>query len=140
MNIVLHRVKGVAMPTPEPRITRSVDASAWSPPLPEASGFDHLVVETPVVLVRVLIESDLLPQPFGVERPSFLESGVVRLLAERRQLRKLLRDGDLHVMARNALVIRGRLVVDRQLIREVVSVHEHVTRTRPVGRALVVVG
>ena len=26
------------MPTP---------ASAWSPPLPEASGFDHLVVETP---------------------------------------------------------------------------------------------
>lgn len=34
------------MPTPEPRITRSVDASAWSPPLPEASGFDHLVVET----------------------------------------------------------------------------------------------
>jgi pimeloyl-ACP methyl ester carboxylesterase len=47
MNIVLHRVKGVAMPTPEPRITRSVDASAWSPPLPEASGFDHLVVETP---------------------------------------------------------------------------------------------
>ena len=35
------------MPTPEPRITRSVDASAWSPPLPEASGFDHLVVETP---------------------------------------------------------------------------------------------
>jgi len=35
------------MATPEPRITRSVDASAWSPPLPEASGFDHLVVETP---------------------------------------------------------------------------------------------
>jgi len=35
------------MSTPEPRITCSVDASAWSPPLPEASGFDHLVVETP---------------------------------------------------------------------------------------------
>lgn len=34
------------MPTPEPRITRSIDASAWSPPLPEAPGFDHLVVET----------------------------------------------------------------------------------------------
>jgi hypothetical protein len=25
----------------------SMPASAWSPPLPEASGFDHLVVETP---------------------------------------------------------------------------------------------
>lgn len=35
------------MATPEPRITRSGDAAAWSPPLPEASGFDHLVVETP---------------------------------------------------------------------------------------------
>ncbi|MGB8379851.1 MAG: alpha/beta hydrolase [Dermatophilaceae bacterium] len=35
------------MSTPEPRITRSVDASAWSPPLPEAAGFDHLVVATP---------------------------------------------------------------------------------------------
>ena len=35
------------MATPEPRSTGSADASAWSPPLPEASGFDHLVVETP---------------------------------------------------------------------------------------------
>lgn len=34
------------MSTPEPRIT-SVDDSVWSPPLPEAPGFDHLVVETP---------------------------------------------------------------------------------------------
>ena len=29
------------------RATRSVDASAWSPPLPEAPGFDHLVVHGP---------------------------------------------------------------------------------------------
>jgi pimeloyl-ACP methyl ester carboxylesterase len=35
------------MAAPEPRITRSVDAATWSPPLPEAAGFDHLVVETP---------------------------------------------------------------------------------------------
>ncbi len=35
------------MPTPEPRITHSVDASAWSPQLPAAPGFEHLVVETP---------------------------------------------------------------------------------------------
>lgn len=46
MNIVFLRTEGVAMPTPEPRITRPLDASDWSPPLPEASGFDHLVVET----------------------------------------------------------------------------------------------
>ena len=35
------------MDTPEPGLGRSLDASAWSPPLPEASGFDHLAVETP---------------------------------------------------------------------------------------------
>ena len=35
------------MATPEPRITRPVDTAAWSPPLPEAPGFDHLVVQTP---------------------------------------------------------------------------------------------
>lgn len=53
MNIVVHRVKGVVMATREPRITRSVDPSAWSPPLPEASGFDHLVVETPGLRTHV---------------------------------------------------------------------------------------
>jgi pimeloyl-ACP methyl ester carboxylesterase len=41
------------MPTPEPRITRSVDASAWYPPLPEASGFQHLVIETPGLRTHV---------------------------------------------------------------------------------------
>ncbi|WP_265522447.1 alpha/beta fold hydrolase [Oerskovia flava] len=35
------------MTTPEPRTTGSVGPQAWSPPLPEAAGFDHLVVETP---------------------------------------------------------------------------------------------
>lgn len=35
------------MDTPEPRIIGSVERSAWSPPLPEAPGFDHLVVQTP---------------------------------------------------------------------------------------------
>jgi pimeloyl-ACP methyl ester carboxylesterase len=47
MKIVVHRSKEAAMATPEPRIIRSVDASDWSPPLPEASGFQHFVVETP---------------------------------------------------------------------------------------------
>ncbi len=37
----------------KPRITRSVDPSAWSPPLPEAPGFDHLVVETPGLRTHV---------------------------------------------------------------------------------------
>ena len=40
------------MATPEPQIT-AVDASAWSPPLPEAPGFDHLVVEAPGLRTHV---------------------------------------------------------------------------------------
>ena len=41
------------MDTPEPRLTRSIDASHWSPPLPEASGFEHLVIETPGLRTHV---------------------------------------------------------------------------------------
>jgi pimeloyl-ACP methyl ester carboxylesterase len=41
------------MPAPVPRVTRPVDASVWSPPLPEAPGFDHLVVETPGLRTHV---------------------------------------------------------------------------------------
>ena len=35
------------MATPEPGTTPPTDASVWSPPLPEAAGFEHLLVETP---------------------------------------------------------------------------------------------
>lgn len=35
------------MTTPETRSIRPVAPSGWSPPLPEASGFEHLVVDTP---------------------------------------------------------------------------------------------
>ncbi len=35
------------MATPESRLTGSPGAGAWSPPLPEVPGFEHLVVETP---------------------------------------------------------------------------------------------
>jgi pimeloyl-ACP methyl ester carboxylesterase len=46
------------MPAPEPRTTRSADPSAWSPPLPEASGFHHLVVETPGLRTHVAVVGD----------------------------------------------------------------------------------
>src|SRR5581483_9981806 len=44
INIVLHLTEGVVMATP---------TAAWSPPLPEASDFDHLVVETPGLRTHV---------------------------------------------------------------------------------------
>ncbi|WP_454730016.1 alpha/beta fold hydrolase [Cellulosimicrobium protaetiae] len=41
------------MTTPQPRSTRPAGAPAWSPPLPDAPGFDHLVVETPGLRTHV---------------------------------------------------------------------------------------
>ena len=43
------------MTTHKPRTTHSVDARDWSPPLPEAPGFDHLVVETPGLRTHVAV-------------------------------------------------------------------------------------
>jgi pimeloyl-ACP methyl ester carboxylesterase len=43
------------MTTPEPHTYRSADASAWSPPLPEAPGFEHRVVQTPGLRSHVAI-------------------------------------------------------------------------------------
>ncbi|MEI5583745.1 MULTISPECIES: alpha/beta fold hydrolase [unclassified Agromyces] len=40
------------MTSPEPHIT-PIDVAAWSPPLPEAPGFDHLVVATPGLRTHV---------------------------------------------------------------------------------------
>jgi pimeloyl-ACP methyl ester carboxylesterase len=48
------------MATPEPRINRSGDAS-WSPPLPEASGFDHFVVGTPGLRTHVAVIGEGVP-------------------------------------------------------------------------------
>ena len=49
------RQSGVAMDTPEPRTNRSEDTTTWSPPLPAADGFDHLVVETPGLRTHVAV-------------------------------------------------------------------------------------
>jgi pimeloyl-ACP methyl ester carboxylesterase len=47
MNVVVHCTKEVAVATPEPGSTGSVEAPSWSPPLPDAPGFEHLIIETP---------------------------------------------------------------------------------------------
>ena len=43
------------MTKPEPRAARSGNDADWSPPLPEASGFDHVVVQTPGLQTHVAI-------------------------------------------------------------------------------------
>lgn len=41
------------MTAPQPRTTRSGDVQDWSPPLPAAAGFGHLLVETPGLRTHV---------------------------------------------------------------------------------------
>ena len=41
------------MDTPEPHSTESDATTAWSPPLPEAAGFDHFLVDTPGLSTHV---------------------------------------------------------------------------------------
>jgi pimeloyl-ACP methyl ester carboxylesterase len=43
------------MNTPEPRSDRSADTTSWSPRLPAADGFEHLVVETPGLRTHVAV-------------------------------------------------------------------------------------
>ena len=43
------------MPALEPHFPPTVDPSGWSPPLPEAAGFRHLVVETPGLRTHVAV-------------------------------------------------------------------------------------
>ena len=56
------------MSTPEPSVTRLAYTSSWSPSLPEAPGFEHLVVETPGLRTHVAVigegESALLLHGF----------------------------------------------------------------------------
>jgi pimeloyl-ACP methyl ester carboxylesterase len=46
------------MDMPEPYTNRSEDTTTWSPPLPAADGFDHLVVETPGLRNHVAVVGD----------------------------------------------------------------------------------
>lgn len=46
------------MTTPEPRAVRSLDPGAWSPPLPDAPGFEHLLVPTPGLQTHVAVIGD----------------------------------------------------------------------------------
>ena len=102
----------------------------------EADGAQHLVLQAAVVVPRILIEADLLAEALGVERPSLDVRGEVEeMLAELGDAGQLLGDGDLHVMAGHALVVRGRLHRDRLARLRLARVHLDAAGTRAVGRA-----
>ena len=87
-------------------------------------GIDHqpdgaflVSFQPPVVRVRVLVESDIFPEPLGVERPSFGECGVERELAELGNAGLLLGNRNLHVMAGKAFVVGGRFHFEKIPLR-----------------------
>src|SRR4051812_21365764 len=105
----------------------------------QADGAQHLVLQTSVIAVWVLIEADLFAEPFGIKRPTFLIGGVSTLLTKWRQRRQFLRDGNLHVVAGDALVISRRFIRDQQTLLPLAGLHHDVSRARTIRRSLVVV-
>ena len=84
----------------------------------EADRAPHVGFEAAVVGVGVLVEADLLAEPLGVERPAFGERRVVALPAELGQAGELLANGDLQMMAGDALVVRDGLHIRERAIRK----------------------
>ena len=98
----------------------------------------HLIGKPPVVRIGILIKADILAELFGVQRPALDVRCVAGLLAEGRKTGQRLRNGDLHVVPRNALVVRGGLHVDQRAVLEIVGVDVNDSRTRAVGGAPIV--
>ena len=71
----------------------------------EASGAPELVGETAEVLIGIGEQAHLLAQALGIERPAFAEGRQVEQALEHRCAFTLLGQGQLEVVAGNALVI-----------------------------------
>lgn len=100
----------------------------------------HFVDESPEVVVGILEEAHLDPEPLGVERPPFDERGGASFAPEERLLAELLRERDLQVMAGNGLVQGERdHFVDRPRL-ERVGVRKEESRRPTRERAGLVVG
>ena len=105
----------------------------------QADGAEEFAREAAVVADRVLVEADLLAELLGVERPALGVAGVAAVLAELGQAGELLRDGELHVVAGDALVIGGGLVVDEAAVGEVGGGDDDAAGALAVGGAGLVV-
>src|ERR1700733_13893646 len=72
----------------------------------------HLVFETSVIAVRILIATDFFSQPFRIESPAFHERGVSGVAPKlSRFVISWAREGGLQVMTRNAFVVGNGLDV-----------------------------
>src|SRR5580658_255881 len=85
--------------------------------------------EAAVVGARVPVEADLLAESLGVESPALSVGRVSAVLAELGEAGEGLLDGDLEVVARDALMIGDRLVIDVAAVRGVGDGHGDAART-----------
>jgi hypothetical protein len=104
------------------------------PDAPEIVGF-----EAAEVGVRILIKADVFAQMLGVESPAFGVGSVVEVFAELGQAGELLGDGDLQVVAGQALVIRDGFDAGEGAVLPVIGVDEDGAGTAAIGCALFVV-
>ena len=128
-------------------IVKKIDHLLAGPVLGVDAGIDHQAYGAPVigfqsavVRIRVLVEANLLAQPLGVERPALCVSRIVLVLAEVGQVVQLLRNGDLQVMAGNALVIRDGFYLVEIALGGVIQVDAQTARPAAVRRARLVIG
>ncbi len=104
----------------------------------QARGAEEFGREAAEVHVGVGEETELLREIFRVKRPALDVGGVAAIAAETRDALEFLRDGDLHVVARDGLVVGERLhLVDRETLH-LEGVHVIHAGARTVGRRLLV--
>src|SRR5205814_1983594 len=101
----------------------------------QADGAPHFVLQSSIVAVSILIESDLLAQSLGVESPAFDEGGVVSVLAEVRQPAQFLTDGYLQMVTGHAFVVGDGFDIQSQTVFGVPLVDVDAARARTVLRS-----
>src|SRR4029079_3353375 len=99
---------------------------------------EDLVVELPEPLIGIGVKAHRIAERLRIERPAFNVSRVPAEPHEVRQLRILLRQADLEVVPRLALVEEQRRLLPGEARRQVVSVEVKGAGPRPIRRAAVV--
>ena len=95
----------------------------------EPYGAQHVVLQVAVIAVRILVKSDLFPQPFRIERSALSIGGVILILAERRELRQFLSDRNLQVVAGNTFVISSGFKAESGAFLKVTGVDHDMSGT-----------
>src|ERR1700730_9361742 len=88
----------------------------------QADSAEHFVRQAAIIRIRVLIKANIFSEALRIERPALDVTGVASLLAKWRKTRQRLRNGNLHVMTRDAFVVRGGFDGQERAVLEVAGV------------------